>query len=294
MVQTCYGGIFVVIFSALLAPIQAYAGEVDETDTITSTSNLRDTTLQELFNCIRANNPDISEDTAMEIALSMLEKSMLSTENAYSSSSHMPTSSSDSGRTIICLGKIVDGELAAGTVDTCDLGNDYWSVLSEGWLETPHIVNTIYDRDYPSTWVTADNYRSSGLLEIYAEVSLEASVTEKYEGSLSLSKNDALKFGLTVSNTKTITAQITAGTKLTAPAWTIVSMRPYVHFRTDYYEGTYQYYCYDGLTNQYFYITDVRNSNNTSVIEYGIQTWSRENTAHNSYAVSPIPPTSWT
>lgn len=247
--------------------------------------------VSQLCDSILSNIPDLSYEQAWAIANELVSKAEIVNSNVtLVDTAYVAKSDSE---TVVSLGRLVDGKLVSDTASTLDTTIGSITYLSESWLVEPHLARTAYGIDYTTSWFSADSYNSPAGATVTCTAMLEAEINVGYKNTNNISATVAKTYGLDVEASATISANIEVGTTLKAIGWRKVSQRPYVYYATAYYEGTQQYYVYDSIQCEFYYITYERTATNTYSIDAGIKTWSADNTAKDPNAVTPFPPTTW-
>ena len=249
-----------------------------------------DATLNDMYTHVLQNNTDLSEVQAMEVAEELTKRIQVANELAVNGNNN--NRNAEGGTTVVDLGCISDGKLI--NAPSAKYVPDYkTSIISEGWSVNPHLdKSTLWSR-YTIEWNGLDLYKSSDSGSMTFSKDVSTSVGIGFEGSANLTASEAVKFGLKVTASGTVTSTISKGYKLDVAAWTKHVVRPYIYFYVDEYAGTYRYYCYNSSDKRYFYVTESCTAENRYNIEKSIRSWTRVNTAHNPNATSPVPPTDW-
>ena len=251
------------------------------------------TTLHEMYNHVLQNNMDITQAQAMDIAKSLTQKIRAANNAAISGNvKGMDYITTADGTTIIDLGRIYDGKLT-DSYQAKYVPDSRTTIISEGWSVNPYRKKSSLMCNHVIRWNGLDLYKSSdsGTMIFSRDITVSAGIG--FENSGGLSASDALKFGLRVTASGTVTSKISKGFTLNVAAWTKHVMRPYIYYYIDEYEGTYRYYCYNYYDQRYFYVTETRTAENKYDIEKGVRSWTRVNVAHDYNLPSPIPPADW-
>lgn len=250
-----------------------------------------ETTLDEMYTHVLQNNTDLSTTQAMEIAKELTNRIKAANELATKegSSNKMMGNSTN----VVDLGCILDGELVYAPSSKQYIPDSRTSIISEGWSVNPHVAKSTLWSRYVIEWNGLDLYKSSDSGSMTFNKDVSTSINIGFEGNADFTKADALKFGLKVTASGSVTSTISKGYTLNVAAWTKHMVRPYIYYYVDEYEGTYRYYCYNSYEKRYFYVTEKRTAQNQYNTEKGIRSWTRVNTAHNPNARSPEPPKDW-
>lgn len=122
---------------------------------------------------------------------------------------------------------------------------------------------------------------------------LTASLQLGWSATGGLTKAVAEKFGISVTPTTNIVSKLSTGVEITAAPWTKTMMRPYIYFYADTYTGVRGYHCFNTATGEYFYETEEVYGQDKNLVEYGIRTWTRENSDKALDIATPVPPENW-
>ena len=249
-----------------------------------------DATLAEMYAHVLENNADLSETQDKEIAEELTKRIQAANELATNDNSSNRMANGDT--TIVDLGCISEGKLV-DLPSARYVPDSRTSIISEGWSVNPHVDKSTLWSQYVIEWNGLDLYKSPDSGSISFNDEITATVNVGFEGTAGLTKSDALKFGLKVTASGSVTSKISKGFTLNVSAWTKHMLRPYIYYYVDQYQGTYRYYCYNAYEQRYFYVYETRTAENRYNIEKGVRSWVRVNSDHNSSAASPIPPTGW-
>ena len=250
-------------------------------------------TVAEMYDYILETHADMEPSSAMEIA-QKLALNIEAARNAaiYGDAKSAASYVTESGAVVFDLGCIRNGKLVPSE-PTRYVPDSRTRIISEGWSVNPHVDTSVLTCRYVVSWNGLDLYKSSDSGSMTFSNEIATSQTVGFSASGGISVYDAVKFGLTVTSSNTVTAKISKGFTLNVSAWKKHMMRPYIYYYNDTYKGTYEYYCHNFFDNHYFYVYEDRSAENKYDIEHGVRSWVRENTAHNPNASSPIPPTNW-
>ena len=275
----------------------AYADQILETTTYSNEDAIvpfdYKATVEVMYENILKTHADMEPSTAMKIAKE-LASNIEAARNAaiYGDANGTAQYPADSGAIVIELGCIRDGKLV-NYEPMRYVPDSRTSILSQGWSVNPHLNSSVLFCRYHIPWNGLDLYKSSdsGSMTFSSEISV--SKTVGFSASGGISALEAASFGLTVTESSTVTAKIGIGYTHNVSAWKKHMMRPYIYYYNDTYTGTYQYYCYNYFEDRYFYVYEDRSAENKYDIEHSIRSWVRENKDQDPNATSPIPPTGW-
>lgn len=248
-------------------------------------------TFDELYIHIQENNSDISPEKAYEIAQELTEN-IAAIKNNLQTQSYSTQAFQADNKVIIPLGRIIDGELSQVTT-YAPIMDSYTGIINEGWSVNPYIAKHTLWANYLTSWDSLDLYKSQ-IGGTYTQVQKRTTQVQiGFSSTGELSASDCAKFGLTVTASRTATSSLEKGFSLNVEAWTKMCVRPYIYYYVDNYEGTYQYYCYNYLNKEYFYMYETRTAENSYDIESSHRVWTRVNENHDQSVVSPVPPSGW-